>query len=89
MSRPAITSDHLTVVQLPGGPEPAYTDTTSLPAPWGMGIAALDSWERYYTDRLRAGLSLTAAESAHRAEVARNIALRHEARRYTISRHIR
>jgi hypothetical protein len=62
-------------------PDPA-PDLT--PEPWGLSIAALDSWDKYYRDKLRAGLSLSAAESAHRAEVARNIALRHEASRHTI-----
>lgn len=61
--------------------------TTELPSRWAMSIAELDSWHRHYRDRLRAGLSLSADESAHRAEVERNIALRHEARRHTISRH--
>ena len=57
------------------------------PEPWAMSIRELDSWHLYYKDRIRAGLSLSPAESAHRAEVERNIALRHEARRFTISRH--
>jgi hypothetical protein len=54
---------------------------------WAMSIRELDSWHAYYRTRERGlGLgcgALTGAEQAHRADILRNIALRHEARRHS------
>jgi predicted GIY-YIG superfamily endonuclease len=77
-----------------GASDPApdeATDTAALPGPWKMSISELDSWLSYYRTRLR-GLplgcgALTAAETAHRAEVEANINARHEARRHSRFNH--
>lgn len=65
-------------------PAPAATAPTApLPGAWAMSIRELDSWHDYYEHRERLGLApLTNAERRHRAEIERNIHLRHEARRY-------
>jgi hypothetical protein len=75
-----------------GATDPDETaDTAALPGPWKMSIAELDSWNDFYRTRLR-GLgpgcgALTAAETAHRAEVEANINARHEARRHSAFSH--
>jgi hypothetical protein len=55
----------------------------ALPAPWAMSIRELDSWHDHYAARDGSVLVLSNDERRHRAEIDRNIFLRHEARRHS------
>jgi hypothetical protein len=95
MSDPAITIDLIALADREtGAPDPDPNRDTAfdesepnLPGAWAMSIRELDSWHAYYRTRERGlGLgcgALTGAEQAHRADILRNIALRHEARRHS------
>jgi hypothetical protein len=62
--------------------DPEDNTPTELPAPWRMSIEDLDTWHDRYAARADATPGLSNTERRHRAEIDRNIHLRHEARRH-------
>jgi hypothetical protein len=78
---PTVLTAHLDE-WLSGTADPA-PDPATLPLPWAMSIRELDSWHRHYAARDGHGPALSNVERRHRAEIDRNIHLRHEARRHS------